>query len=479
MKPTTGLLTDLYELTMMQGYLRYGMRHRAVFDMFFRRPPFNGGFTVFAGLKDLLESLESIRFSREDLEYLDSLGLFGQDFLDYLADFRFTGDVWAMPEGTTVFPHEPLVRIHTTIIEGQLIESMVLNTLNFQTLVATKTARIYLASGCGKIAEFGLRRAQGRDGALSASRAAYIGGAGATSNTLAGRTFGIPATGTMAHSWVMAFENERQSFEKYADVYPNTTTLLIDTYDTLGSGIENAIAVGKRLHAEGKPFAVRLDSGDLQYLSKEVRKRLDEAGLEDAKIAVSNELDEQIVHQLVAAGSPIDLWGVGTQLVTGGGDSALTGVYKLAAKEAPDGRFVPTMKVSDNPEKSTNPGIKQVYRFYSDADMPIADLIALESEDMQPGKPYTFYHPAVDYRKFKLTNYERIEPLLVKMMENGEPTRQCPTLQDIQKNTFRELDRLDETYKRIINPHIYRVSISKRIKQIKQDFLAQYLNGEE
>lgn len=473
------LLTDLYELTMMQGYHRYGLHHRAVFDMFFRRQPFGGGFSVFAGLDDLLSTVETLRFHEDDIAYLESLGLFDRSFLDYLRSFRFTGDIWAVPEGTLVFPQEPLIRVHTTILEAQLIESLLLNTINFQTLIATKTARIYLASENGTIAEFGLRRAQGVDGALSAARAAYVGGASSSSNTLAGKRFGIPVTGTMAHSWVMAFESEREAFERYADLYPEKTILLIDTFDTLGSGIDNAIEVGRRLKEKGHAIGVRLDSGDIQYLSKQVRRRLDDAGLSDAKIAVSNELDEQIVHQLVSAGSPVDLWGVGTQLVTGGGDSSLTGVYKLAAKENGDGTYQPTMKVSDNPEKSTNPGIKQVYRFYGKNQYPIADLVALEDQPPEPGKPVKFYHPSGDYRKFRLDNYERFEPLLQQHIVGGKRVIPSPPLSQIRERTLSNLRCLDETYTRIINPHIYKVSVSKGLRVLKQEFLQRYLSDPE
>jgi len=476
------LLTDLYELTMMQGYFRYGMHHHAVFDMFFRRQPFGGGFSVFAGLDDVLETLTNLRFTGEDIEYLRGLELFDEEFLSYLREFRFSGDLWAAPEGTLVFPQEPLIRVHTTILEAQLIESMLLNTINFQTLVATKTARIYLAAEGGSIAEFGLRRAQGFDGALSASRAAYIGGASSTSNTLAGKRFGIPVTGTMAHSWVMAFGSEYESFVRYAELYPDKAMLLIDTYETLGSGIDNAIAVGLDLKKRGKRVGVRLDSGDIQYLSKQVRQRLDGAGLTDARIAVSNELDEQIIHQLVAARSPVDLWGVGTQLVTGGGDPSLTGVYKLAAKEQPDGSFFPTMKVSDHPEKSTNPGIKQVWRYYGTGDYPIADLIALD-DDPPPGasresaadqRPVRFYHPSGDYRMFSLDTWKACEPLLQKQMEGGRIIGERPALKDIRARTLHNLTCLDETYTRIINPHIYKISLSRALKNLKNRMIDEF-----
>ena len=472
------LLTDLYELTMMQGYHHYRMERRAVFDMFFRRQPFGGGFSVFAGLEDLLRTVESLRFTDDDIAYLRGLGLFGDEFLQYLGDFRFSGDIWAVPEGTLVFPGEPLIRVHATMLEAQLIESFLLNTINFQTLVATKTARIYLASHGGAIAEFGLRRAQGVDGALSASRAAFIGGATATSNTLAGKRFGIPVTGTMAHSWVMAFASELESFRRYADLYPEKATLLIDTYETLGSGIENAIIVGRELKDRGQGVGVRLDSGDIQYLSKQVRRRLDAAGLPDAKIAVSNELDEQIIHQLVAAGSPVDMWGVGTQLVTGGGDPALTGVYKLAARETEDGTFLPTMKVSDNPAKSTNPGIKQVWRFYGRDNYPLADLISLEDRPPDPTRPVRLYHPSGDYRSFTLEECSTCEPLLIKQMESGRVVAELPSLEAIRRRTLGNLASLDETYTRIINPHIYKVSVSRELRSLKTDILRQFL-GEE
>ncbi|MFP4431110.1 MAG: nicotinate phosphoribosyltransferase [Spirochaetaceae bacterium] len=471
---TSALLTDLYELTMIQGYRHYDLNPQVVFDMFFRRQPFDGGFSVFAGLEDLLKTLEELAFSDSDLEYLDSLGQFRPDFLDYLKGFRFQGDVYAAPEGTLIFPQEPVVRIHGTLIEAQIIESLLLNIVNFQCLVATKTARIVHASNYGKVLEFGLRRAQGVNGALAASRAAYIGGAVATSNTLAGKIYGIPVSGTMAHSWVMAFENERDSFERYADLYPDRTVLLIDTFDTLGSGLQNAIEVGKRLKEKGKSFGVRLDSGDVQYLSERVRAGLDEAGLKDAKIAVSNELNEEIIHQLVVDGAPIDLWGVGTHLVTGGSHSSFSGVYKLAAKEEA-GRFVPRVKLSDNPAKSTNPGIKQVYRFYDKNESPMADLIAFADEPIDPDETHTFNHPFVDLRKFRLKAPGRVEPLLRQVMREGRIEGTLPSLSEIQERTTWNLRHLDATYRRIINPHIYRVSISDQVKETKAEMLKEYM----
>ncbi|MFO8064763.1 MAG: nicotinate phosphoribosyltransferase [Spirochaetota bacterium] len=476
MRVTSALLTDLYELTMIQGYYHYSLNPRVVFDMFFRKQPFNGGFSVFAGLEDLLSTLRNFHFSDEDIRYLSSVGLFGDEFLEYLRGFRFQGDVYAVPEGTVVFPQEPLIRIHGTLIECQLIESMLLNMVNFQTLIATKTARIYLAANGGKVLEFGLRRAQGVDGALSASRAAYIGGAVATSNTMAGKLYGIPVSGTMAHSWVMAFEDEEEAFERFAELYPETTVLLIDTYDTLNSGIRNAIKVGKRLMGEGHPFGVRLDSGDIQYLSMKVRRALDRAGLTEAKIAASNELNEDIIHQLVTDGAPIDLWGVGTNLVTGGSVSSFSGVYKLSAREE-NGEFRPTMKFSDNPEKSTSPGVKQVYRFHDSSGSPLADLVAFADETIDSSETHTFHHPFVDYRRVRIKSPGDVVPLLKPYMKAGEITEELPTLGEIQALTRSNLEAMDGSYKRIINPHIYKVSISDSVKETKEQILRRYLNN--
>lgn len=471
------LLTDFYELSMMQGYFLQRENPPVVFDMFFRRQPFGGGFSVFAGLESALAHISSLSFSEDDLAYLESLGSFHKEFLDSLSRFRFRGDVWAMEEGTLAFPGEPLVRVHGSLIEAQLAESALLAILNFQTLIATKTARIRLAANGGVIVEFGLRRAQGVDGALSASRAAFIGGAAATSNTLAGKLYGIPVRGTMAHSWVMAFASEREAFEKYAETYPDATVLLIDTYDTLGSGIENAIAVGKKLQAAGHTsFGLRLDSGDLEYLSKKVRARLDEAGLAEARIMASNELDEHIVHQLITRGAPIDSWGVGTHLVTGGGDPALTGVYKICARRN-GSSWVPAIKVSNNPEKVTNPGIKQVWRFTNGEGNPLADLISLEDDPPAPGVAHRFHHPMGDYRSFTLREHAGITPLLSLKMKDGKILSDSPGLKVLQARAIGELDRLDDTYKRLINPHVYRVSLSTGLRNLKARLIRENLPG--
>jgi nicotinate phosphoribosyltransferase len=469
------LLTDFYELSMMQGYFLQRENPAVVFDMFFRRQPFGGGFSVFAGLDTVLNHISALSFSQDDLSYLESLGTFHKEFLDELARFRFRGDVWAMQEGTLAYPGEPLVRVHGSLVEAQLVESALLAILNFQTLIATKTSRIRLAAGGGAIVEFGLRRAQGVDGALSASRAAFVGGAAATSNTLAGKLYGIPVRGTMAHSWVMAFASEREAFEKYAATYPDGTVLLVDTYDTLGSGIENAIEVGKMLKASGHGnFGVRLDSGDLEYLSKQVRKRLDAAGLNEARIMASNELDEHIVHQLVTRGAPIDAWGVGTHLVTGGGDPALTGVYKICARQSGNA-WVPTIKVSNNPEKVTNPGIKQVWRFTNAEGSPLADLICLDDDPPAPGAVHRFHHPAGDSRSFVLGDAAAMTPLLSPRMKEGRILEDSPNVRSLQARATAQLDALDDTYKRLINPHVYRVSLSTGLRDLKARLIRENL----
>ena len=459
----------------MQGYYLNNENPDVVFDMFYRTNPFGGGYAVFAGLWELLTELESLNFSANDIAYLKSLNMFDQRFLDYLSTYRFKGDIYAPKEGTTVFPGEPLVRVHTKLIDAQLIESLLLNTVNFQTLIATKAMRVCTAAKDGKVMEFGLRRAQGIDGGLSASRAAYIGGCALSSNTLAGKVFGIPVGGTMAHSWIMAYDNELEAFREFAKIYPNNCVLLIDTFDTLGSGIENAIIVGKEQKAKGLKIGVRIDSGDLSYLARAVRQRLDEAGLEDATICVSNDLTEEIITTLVNDEVPIDSWGVGTNLVTGGNQSALGGVYKLAAKRKADGTFQPTIKISNSYAKTTNPGIKQIYRFYGKDGIALGDLITLDDEEVREGKDYVFYHPFTDGDIFVLKSgqYARIEKLLINVMKDGKicvPTR---TLKDIQDFAKESQSHLHRSHKRLINPHIYKVSLSKKLKTLKHDLILE------
>ncbi len=470
----SALFTDYYELTMAQGYWKRGMNEPSVFDMFFRRQPFNGGFSVFAGLEPLLNSIASFRFSPEDLEWLSTLKSFDPAFIDYLEDFRFTGDVWAMDEGTIAFPNEPLLRVHANVIEAAIIEGLILNRVNFQSLIATKAARIWLASSKGSVMEFGLRRAQGHDGAMSASRAAFIGGASGTSNALAGRLYGIPALGTMAHSWVMSFKDEDEAFDAYAEMYPDRSVFLIDTYNTLESGIQAAIRAGKKLAARGKSFGVRLDSGDIQYLSGEVRQALDRAGLADATITVSNELTEEIIESLVLNKAPIDSWGVGTHMVTGGTEASFTGVYKLAARSDGKGGMIPTMKLSDNPDKTTNPGIKQVWRLYHDDGSAKADVLALDGERVEPGKATRYFHPANDYQSFSFSAAAARPLLTVKMRDGARVAREEP-LPAIKSRVQGGLEELDRTYRRILNPHVYKVSLTEGLRGLKQELLRGYV----
>ena len=478
MAGNSALLNDFYSLTMAQGYWKQNPNRKAVFEMFFRRLPFGGGYAICAGLGTLLNSLASFSFSDEDIDYLKGLRLFEDAFLDYLKDFRFSGSLWAIDEGTVVFPNEPLIRIESSLIECQIIEGMLLNIINFQSLIATKARRVWLASGKGSIMEFGLRRAQGPDGAMSAARAAYIGGVIGTSNTLAGKTFGIPVLGTMAHSWVMSFPSEEESFNAYAELYPDNAVFLIDTYDTLKSGIISAINTGKKLLARGKSFGVRLDSGDIEYLSAEVRKMLDSAGLNRATIAASSDLDESIIETLVNAGAPVDTWGVGTRMVTGTADSSFSGIYKMAACEDADGRMAPVMKFSDNPEKTTNPGIKQVWRIKSANGAALADVLALDDDDiaaMKPGDRGRFWHPAADYRHFYHILEAPPQPLLKIRLADGKLCWPQPSLGEIRAYSAADLEAFDSTYKRLLTPHGYKVSITEKLRSLKLELLQHYI----
>jgi len=481
----SALFTDFYSLTMAQGYWKkncgvQAAGERAVFEMFFRHQPFDGGYSIFAGLGTLLENIKSFSFTADDIEYLKDLNVFEAVFLDYLKSFCFNGCLWAMDEGTVVFPNEPLIRVEGNLIECQIIEGLLLNNINFQSLIATKTCRIWLASGKGKVMEFGLRRAQGPDGAISASRAAYIGGACGTSNTLAGKIFGIPVMGTMAHSWVMSFDSEEEAFDNYAALYPDKTILLIDTYDTLKSGIHNAVKTGKKLAAKGKNFGVRLDSGDIQYLSTEVRKTLDEAGLPNAFITVSNDLDETIIETLVKANAPVNTWGVGTKLVTGARESAFTGVYKLSAR-IEDGNTIPVMKLSDNPEKTTNPGVKQVWRVRDKNGNAVADVLGIDDGEDGPkeGQRCCFWHPSADYRHFYHTVDGSAQALLKKRIENGNLIGPLSSLAEIKTRAAEDLESFDSTYKRLLNPHIYKVSITEKLRLLKLDLIQKHLGNRD
>ncbi len=474
------LLTDLYELTMMQGYFLNNPGQKAVFDMFFRRQPFDGGFTLFAGLKPLIDAILGIKFTEKEIEYLDSLNLFKREFLEYLMGLDFSGDIYAMKEGTVVFPNEPLLRLHGNLIEAQLLESMVLNFINFQSLIATKTARIVISSNGGPVLEFGLRRAHGTDGSISATRAAFIGGASSTSNVLAGKQYNIPVRGTMAHSWVMSFESELESFEKYAEIYPENCVLLVDTFDTLKSGLPNAIKVLKKLKKRGiGNFGIRLDSGDLEFLSKEARRMFDCNGLEETKIYASNELDEWIINQIIKNGAPIDAWGVGSKLVTADKDPSLTGVYKITAKT--DGNELkPCIKVSNNPEKVSNPGLKNIYRFYNGENKMKADLIYLEeeeeelSEKIKKREPLRFNHPSINYAYFILKDYSYAKKLLQPVVLKGKKVYNPLDLKEMQNFAREEILSLDPTFKRLINPHVYKVSLTDTLKDLKRELVKRH-----
>ena len=433
---------------------------------------------MFAGLGTLLEKLNHLSFSSDDINYLEGLDVFEKGFTDYLKTFRFNGTLWAMDEGTVVFPHEPLIRVEGNLIECQIIEGLLLNIVNFQSLIATKTCRLWLASKKGKIMEFGLRRAQGPDGAISASRASFIGGACGTSNAAAGKIFGIPVMGTMAHSWIMSFDDEEKAFDAYAALYPDRSIFLIDTYDTLKTGIKNAIKSGKKLALQGKNFGVRLDSGDIQYLSAEVRKQLDMAGLTDAYITVSNDLDEHIIETLVKEGAPVDSWGVGTRMVTGGQASAFTGVYKMAAILSENSRK-PVMKFSDNPDKTTNPGVKQVWRIRDKSGSAIADVLGIDDDTDIPkeGQRYCFWHPSSDYRHFYHTIEGSAEPLLKKRIDCGSFTGVQPPLPEIKAHAASDLDSFDSTYKRLLNPHVYKISVTEKLRSLKLELIQKHLGS--
>lgn len=470
------LLTDLYQLTMMQGYFYYKRDLNVIFDYFFRRQPFEGGYVIFAGLETLIDFIINFRFTNEDIKYLSSLNLFKKDFLEYLKDLKFNIDFFSVPEGEIVFPNQPLIRVHGNIIEVQLLETIILNIINFQSLIATKTSRIVEAAKGRGILEFGLRRAQGIDGAISATRASYIGGAIASSNVLTGKLFNIPPKGTMSHSWVMTFDNELESFEKYSELYPENTIILVDTYNTLNTGLPNAIKILKKLKENGiKNFGIRLDSGDLDYLSKASRKILDQAGLKNAKIIVSNELDEYIIEELITNNSPIDFFGVGTNLVTAKGDPALTGVFKLTTKIEKN-KHIPSIKISNDPKKTTNPEVKNILRFYNGNYM-IADLIFMEKEKDEFIKKIDNHeiiklvHPEYDYKFIDLKDYNEFKILLKNIIKNGRLIIDLPTLDEIQVNTKKNLTRLDPSYKRLLNPHIYKVSLSERLMQLKIELI--------
>ena len=468
------LMTDLYQLTMMQGYFREQKNNTVIFDMFFRTNPCDGGYAICAGLEQVIEYIKDLSFEPEDIDYLRSTGLFGEDFLDYLSNFKFTGDIYAIPEGTVVFPQEPLLKVVAPAIEAQLIETTILNIINHQCLIATKAARVVHAAQGDGIMEFGLRRAQGPDAGIYGARAAMIAGCVGTSNVLAGQMFDVPIKGTHAHAWIMNFPDELTAFRTYAKLYPKACILLVDTYDTLKSGVPNAIKVFKEMQAAGIPltfYGIRLDSGDLAFLSRQARRMLDEAGFPNVKICASGDLDEEVIWDLKAQGAAIDIWGVGTKMITSMDNPALGGVYKLAAEEC-DGVFVPRIKISENPAKVTNPGVKQLYRFYDKkSGKALADMIALHDEDFSSGEPIEIFDPENTWKRMTLCEYEA-RKLLVPVFENGELVYELPALSEIAAYCKTELESFWDEYRRLTRPHRYKVDLSPKLYELKHSLLA-------
>lgn len=471
------LLTDLYELTMMQGYFKNKDQNETViFDAFYRTNPADGGYAVAAGLEQVIKYIKELHFSEEDIRYLAGLGIFGQDFLDYLKDFKFTGDIYAIPEGTVIFPREPLIKVIAPIMQAQLVETAILNIINHQSLIATKAARVcYAARGDG-IMEFGLRRAQGPDAGTYGARAAIIGGCIGTSNVLCGQLFDVPVKGTHAHSWIMSFSDEYTAFKTYADMYPSACILLVDTYDTLKSGVPNAIRVFKEMREAGIPltfYGIRLDSGDLAYLSKKARKMLDEAGFPDAVISASNDLDEFLIDSLKVQGAAITSWGVGTSLITSRDCPAFGGVYKLAAVMGKDGSFIPKIKLSENTEKVTNPGNKTIYRIYEkDSGKIKADLICLVDETFDENEPLLLFDPLEPWKKTKLPGGSyTMREIMVPVFLNGECCYESPSVMEIRDYCQKELATMWDETRRLVNPHRVYVDLSKKLYDIKIELL--------
>ncbi len=466
------LLTDLYQLTMMNGYYLKGRHEQvAIFDLFFRQNKLIT-YSLAAGLEQVVEYLLNLHFGEEEIEYLRSLNLFDEGFLQYLADMKFTGDVYAVPEGTVVFPGEPILTVRAPIVQAQLIETAILNMFNHQTLIASKSAKVCGAAQGDNVLEFGLRRAQGPDAGIYGARAAVIGGCTSTSNVLAGKMFDVKVSGTHAHSWVMNFPTEYDAFKAYAQIYPESSLLLVDTYNTLKSGVPNAIKVFDELREQGyKPLGIRLDSGDLAYLSKKARKMLDEAGYPDAIICASGDLDENSIASLKAQGAKISLWGVGTKLITSADMPALGGVYKLAGMVEENGEITPKITLSDNSIKLTNPGFKSIYRIYVDGKAE-ADLITLRDEKFDTTKPLTIYHPTERWKSITFENYTMRE-LSVKIIDNGKLCYDLPKLKDIAKYAKEEISTFWEEYTRIDNPHIYKVDLSDGLYELKTSMIKQ------
>ncbi len=482
------LLTDFYQLTMAYGYWKSGKAEQeAVFNLFFRKHPFQGGFTVAAGLDYMIDFCKNFKFKKEDLEYLGAMKtkvgnpMFEPEFLDYLEKMEFSCDIEAVEEGTVVFPNTPLVRVKGPLIQCQLLETPLLNIINFQTLIATKAARIILATQGQPVLEFGLRRAQGIDGAMAASRAAYIGGCSSTSNVLAGKLFGIPVSGTHAHSWIMSFESELEAFEAYADAFPDHCIFLVDTYDTI-NGVRNAIKVGEILRSKGKEMVgIRIDSGDLAYFSNKAREMMDEAGFPDAKIVASNDLDEHLISSLKSQEASIDIWGVGTKLVTAFDQPALGAVYKLSAIKLEDGTWEPKLKLSQQSIKINIPGIHNVKRYFSNG-KAVADMIYLEDQEINSKNTMIIDPVDPTHRKRLMPMYYKEEILLKPIFRKGKSVYPGATLDQIRKRASDQLETFDKTHKRLVNPHVYPVGLEENLHQLRMDLVLkakQLDNGTE
>lgn len=473
------LLTDLYELTMAQGYFKCNRHENVIFDAFYRVNPSNGGYSICCGLNSIIDYIKNFKFEKDDIDYLRTTNLFDEDFLQYLSTFKFTGDIYAIPEGSVIHPMEPLVKVIAPIDQAQLVETTILNFLNHQSLIATKASRVCYAAKNDAVMEFGLRRAQGPDAGTLGARAAVIGGCAGTSNVLCAKQFGLLALGTHAHSWIMSFEDEYTAFKTYAELYPMNATLLVDTYDTLKSGVPNAIRVFKELrNADKMPlkYGIRLDSGDLAYLSKKAKKMLDEAGFTDAIICASSDLDENLIKSLKEQGATINQWGVGTNLITSKDCPAFGGVYKLAAVEI-NGEFVPKIKLSENSIKITNPGNKTVYRIYdNNTNKAIADLICFADEKIDGD--LTLFSPTEPWKKTKLragTYY--VKEILVPIFKNGKCVYDIKTTNEIKEFCKNELDSLWDECKRFENPHSYYVDLSQKLYNTKMELLEKMSNN--
>jgi len=470
------MLTDFYEITMANGYLQSGMKDKiAYFDMFFRKVPDNGGFAIMAGVEQLIQYIKELKFEDDDIEYLRTKKIFSEEFLEYLRNFRFECDIWAIPEGTPIFPNEPIVTVRGPVMQAQFIETMLLISINHQSLIATKANRIVTAAQGRPVMEFGSRRAQGYSGAVNGARAAYIGGCVGTACTIADKQYGIPALGTMAHSWVQMFPSELEAFRAYARIYPSDCTLLVDTYNVLRSGVPNAIKVfNEEILPRGyRPKGIRIDSGDITYLSRKARKMLDEAGFPDCKIVASNALDEYIIRDILTQGASIDSFGVGERLITSRSEPVFGGVYKLCAIEE-DGRIIPKIKVSENVGKITNPGYKKVWRLFDrETGKAIADVLTLHDEVIDDSKPYEIFDPEFTWKRKMLTNF-RAQKLMVQLFDKGRCVYESPELNRIRDYCREQVATLWEEVTRFENPHEYYVDLSKPLWDLKAKLLHEY-----